>query len=266
MSHCSFILAALVVGTLALPAHAASPAQTLRVDGAERRFELTTITVRPRAIILALHPRPASGAGMRHISDLDAWAEKGGYIVAYPDGVGGGWAADSNAASADEAFLSSLAIHLRAKFGSPRTPIFLVGVSNGAAMAERMMIAKPELFAGVALISGALPSSEQAAGVNVVKPVGPMVVMIGQDDQNAAALFASAETRRARYGCVLSQRVSSPSAVRTLYDCQGQRLEEWRMEAGHVWAGSVNSGPLSWPQAPFRTTDEILKAFDLAGT
>ncbi|WP_197026684.1 PHB depolymerase family esterase [Caulobacter sp. UNC358MFTsu5.1] len=246
------------------PAWAAPETRTLTVDGAERRFELTTISAPPRAILIALHPRPASGAAMRHISDLDADAGKGGFIVAYPNGINGGWAADEASGRADEAFIAALAVHLRARLASPTTPVFLVGVSNGAAMAERMLLAQPNLFAGAALVSGGLPAPDKPAQT-LRRPVGPLIVMIGDSDQNAAQLAASAQARRARYGCRLRRELATPGAARAVYDCQGQVLEEWRMQAGHVWPGAVDSGPLSWPDAPYRASQEILRTFALGG-
>ncbi len=87
MRIAALVLLALIV--CAPPAHASISSETLRVGDVVRTFELTTTWSAPRAIVIALHPRPATGAAMRHISGLDARAEDGRFIVAYPDAAGG---------------------------------------------------------------------------------------------------------------------------------------------------------------------------------
>lgn len=261
MRHTIRFLFCLAALSAVSPARADSAAQTVTIAGAARSFRLTAGETPPRAILIALHPRPASGAAMRHISGLDARASEGRYAVAYPDGVGGAWNAEGAVGPDDEAFLLALAKQLRQQLKAPTAPIYLVGVSNGAAMAERLILDTKGVFAGAALISGGV--TDVPAPLAPTRPPGPIMVMVGDTDQNVAGLTAAAQARRARYGCRALSTETLKGAEKAVFECQGARLEEWRMRAGHVWPGAVDSGPLSWPDAPFRASDEILRLFGL---
>ncbi len=159
----------------------------------------------------------------------------------------------------------ALLAHLRSALGLPEAPAYLAGVSAGAAMAERVVLEHPDAFSGAALISGALdPAATPHRAAPALADV--TLVMIGQEDPDFGRLQAVARLRRDRNGCRAVSRVAVRAAATTeVYECDGARLEEWRMEAGHVWPGAADSGPLSWPEAPFAATDEILRMFGLSG-
>ena len=248
----------LMMMTTASRAQVSVASRHLIVDGQSRTYELTRPAARPQAILIALHPRPASGAAMRHISALDTRAEVVGFVLAYPDGIEGGWNADGAGLADDDRFIESLIGHLRTTLNLATAPVYLVGVSNGAAMAERLLNQHPAWFAGAALISGGL---EEATSPGTGLLSGPVLVMIGDDDPAVVALTQAALARRARFGCAPERTEDRPDASRTIYRCEGGVLEEWRLKAGHVWPGAVASGPLSWPDATFVAADEVLRVF-----
>ncbi|MEV6495279.1 polyhydroxybutyrate depolymerase, partial [Actinoplanes sp. NPDC051633] len=46
---------------------------------------------KPVPLVVALHFYPGSGDGLRQMIDMDAKADEHGFLVAYPDGVSGGF-------------------------------------------------------------------------------------------------------------------------------------------------------------------------------
>lgn len=68
---------------------------------------------RPSALVIALHFYPGTASSMRELAGLDALADKDNVLVAYPDGVGGGFNALVCCGSQDDVgFLSALTGHL----------------------------------------------------------------------------------------------------------------------------------------------------------
>ena len=162
----------------------------LTVDGRERRFTLRLPTGASGDIPLLLvlhgnHP-DATGQFMRQWTSFDQQADRWGFAIAYPDGVGGCWADGRGVTTADEAgvddvmFLRAV-IHWSAqRYGTLVDRAVVAGISNGAFMAHRMGIDAGDQVAVIAAVAGGLPASLR--DVTPAHAVSAMLVH-GTDDE-----------------------------------------------------------------------------------
>src|SRR5271157_4259244 len=77
------------------PARAQTLERSLTVGGLARTYRLhvppNRMTNQTAALILVFHGRGGSGAEMEQITGFNDLADRAGFVVAYPDGVGKTW-------------------------------------------------------------------------------------------------------------------------------------------------------------------------------
>lgn len=143
---------------------------TMRFAGRERTYLVHTpsglISDAAPPLVIALHGRPGNGRGMARLSQLNDVADRHGFIVVYPDGIGGEWTehmdlVDPDAARRahspnDVAFLIALADRARTEFHSDPRRTYVAGFSNGGFMALRLACEQPRRFAAFAVVGAAL--------------------------------------------------------------------------------------------------------------
>lgn len=146
----------------------------------------------PAPLVIALHGRYGTGAGMAQLTELNTVAEEEGFVVAYPDGLGQngdtGWsymhglAGVPGQAADDTLFLEQLIQDLSADLSIDQARVYVTGWSNGGFMVERLACEAPDRYAAFALVSATgyagLPTlcAEQ-------RPVS-ILMMHGTDDNN----------------------------------------------------------------------------------
>jgi len=137
-------------------------------------------------LLIALHGSPGNGPGMRISTGLDEIADKEGWLVAYPNGSGGGWAAGCNCSDPDFAgvddvgFLRRLIARIDDEYPVDSERIYAVGFSIGGVMTFRLACDLAEDVAAVGAISSTM-SWTQMASCSPAAPV-PLLLMIGDDD------------------------------------------------------------------------------------
>ena len=152
----------------------------------------------PVPLLVALHGAFSTGAKMAEETGFSRLADRAGFIVAYPQGIGifgllQHWNAGfcCGKAEADDwddvGTVLRLVEYLAARLPVDRSRVYLVGMSNGGMLAYRLAAEHPERFAAVAVVSGAIGSSE--AGVERYRlpvPARPVPVLIihGRDDDH----------------------------------------------------------------------------------
>lgn len=139
-----------LAAALSFPAVAATPSveRTLQVGGRERSYHLYRpvglAKDAPVPLVVMLHGGLGSGEQAEEAYGWDREAERGGFVVVYPDGVGRTWNAGGECcgpakrkAVDDVGFLDTLLDTVARDEHIDRRRIYLAGMSNGGAMTYR---------------------------------------------------------------------------------------------------------------------------------
>ncbi|MFG1413055.1 PHB depolymerase family esterase [Xanthobacter sp. VTT E-85241] len=122
----------------------------------------------PRPAIIALHGAAQTSESFKGYFGLEPTAAREGLVVAYPQGFGRVWDDSRPAAmrlkaalrpGEDVPFLLALAQSLVAEGIADPNRIYLVGISNGGFMVERMACEHAETFAAYAVIMATAPAN-----------------------------------------------------------------------------------------------------------
>lgn len=145
---------------------------TLRQDGRSRSYALFDPGVSAASpLILALHGTGGSANRLHGFlgGELERVAERRGWLVAYPEALGGSWndcrrgtGSRSRAAGlSDVAFLKELIGRLVREGRADPDSVFLLGYSGGGHMAFRMALEAPEAITAVAVFGANLPDEQE---------------------------------------------------------------------------------------------------------
>src|SRR4051794_31635504 len=128
---------------------------TLEVGGRTRTYHVhypTKVPDGPASLVIGLHGGLGSGRQFEENTGFDAVADSNGFIVVYPDGIGGvmgdqdlrTWNAGNCCGPArqqnvdDVGFISALIDHLSSTMAIDEDRVYAVGHSNGGIMAYRL--------------------------------------------------------------------------------------------------------------------------------
>ena len=153
-----------------------SGAEQLRLsmqhDGVMRHYEVYLPTAwqdqAEPALLVVLHGLRGSGSRVAELSAFNARAERQGFIVVYPDSQASRWNYLYAIPGAfdgpdDPGFLTRLTDSLSATYHIDATRRFIIGISNGGFMAQRMACEPESRYAGFASVAAggfaALPGS-----------------------------------------------------------------------------------------------------------
>ncbi len=152
---------------------------TFEFDGLTRTYLLHVPTGdgHPAGLVVNLHGGGGDGQGQERLTNFDAAADRHGFVVVYPDGIGKNWADGRGASEPDRqgiddvGFIVALAAKLEHDFGIDPGHVFATGMSNGGFMSNRLGCDRPDVFAAIAPVAGTL-------GVNVAcAPSRPVAVL-----------------------------------------------------------------------------------------
>jgi polyhydroxybutyrate depolymerase len=118
-------------------------------------------------LLVALHGGTGNAKQFESQSNFDSIADKENFIVVYPDGLGlfefnfhiwnsGYIKTDLTGGVNDVDFLYKLIESLKVQYSIDSSKIFMTGHSNGAMMTYRMAAEYPNLFSGIAPVSGSI--------------------------------------------------------------------------------------------------------------
>ena len=215
------------------------------------------------ALVMMLHGGFGDGANAERADGWDAVAERQGFVVAYPDGIGRAWNAGTCCGTPhqrnidDVAFLTAVVRDAEARDGVDPQRVFVTGMSNGAIMAYRMACEAPISIAAIGPVAGDLL-------VPCTSPRGPVSVLAihGTADQNVPLKggygtrgfthtdHTSVADSLARWRAI--DRCGSPQVTRrapvtteTTACAGGAAVDLITIEgAGHQWPGS--KPPPAW--------------------
>jgi polyhydroxybutyrate depolymerase len=153
----------------------------VRVGGRTRTYLLHRPARAPAesAVLLAFHGGGGTAAGMARLTHLNDVADRHGFVVVYPQGVGQSWAGGLGGTPADQAgvddvgFVRALIDHLARSDHIDTTRVFATGLSSGGFMAQRLGCELSDRIAGIAPVAATLPVTVAAQ----CAPPHPMPVL-----------------------------------------------------------------------------------------
>lgn len=144
--------------------------RTITVAGRQRGFWLAPPAGPTAPLLIVLHGRGVNGRGMAAMSGLSVRGPAAGFTVALPDAADGVWDDGRDLPEMrgrgdvdDAAFLRQLATQLMKEGAAGSDPPWLVGMSNGAFMAERLARHCALEVAGLALVAGTAAAPSRRA-------------------------------------------------------------------------------------------------------
>ncbi|BBZ73804.1 extracellular catalytic domain type 1 short-chain-length polyhydroxyalkanoate depolymerase [Mycobacterium paraseoulense] len=191
---------------------------TFRSGGMDRTYLLHVPPGTPVGLVLSLHGGGGTGNGQRGLTGFDAVADAHNLLVVYPDGYDKSWADGRGASPADRrriddvGFLVGLVDKLRNDYGIAPGDVFVMGMSNGAFMSNRLACDRADVFAAVAPVAGTL-------GVGVAcHPSRPVSVWAAHGTADPLVPFRGGVVR-GRGG--VSHAISADSMVNTWRSADG---------------------------------------------
>lgn len=246
----------------------------------------------PRPLLVVLHGAFSTAAAMEKETGFSQLADRDRFIVAYPQGIGlFGWLQHWNAGFCcgraeaedwdDAGTVLRLIARLEGRLPIDPARIYLVGMSNGGMLAYRLASEHPGRFAAVAVMAGAIGSSEEGTVPYQLPPPGrplPVLILHGRTDRHIpfaggvsprqgggrsySSVAAAVDFWRRADGCAEApSRVSgTPESIEeiTWDGCRaGSAVTRIALPGwGHVWPGKAATA--------FLPADEPLHGFDAA--
>jgi len=186
--------------------------QTINVEGIERQYRVyiprSYDDVEAVPLLLALHGGMGSAQQFEKQTGFNEIAERDGFIVVYPDGLGvfkysfhvwnSGYIRAGIGQNADDVlFLYTLIKHLQTTYRIDPSHIYITGHSNGGMMMYRMGGEHAEIFAAIAPVSAAIGgyASPESPYYQIPIPTQPLSVVHvhGRFDKNV--LYDGGETQ-----------------------------------------------------------------------
>jgi polyhydroxybutyrate depolymerase len=209
-------------------------------------------------LVLVLHGAFSTGGGIERCSNFSNLADREGFVVAYPNGIGFfgflqhwnaghccGLAAEDHVD--DVGFLRYVMSDVSNRLHIDPQRVYVVGHSNGGMLAYHFASMDCAHIAGVGVVAGALGSAQGAR--KPLREVGPpqtpvpLIVIHGREDRNVPfeggtgfrpvgrrylSVLGSAEGWAGYCGCELSPDVCDDSQA-------GHRIMAWRDIDGNTW-------------------------------
>jgi polyhydroxybutyrate depolymerase len=146
----------------------ADPERTITVDGRQRSYLLHRPqrgSGKPMGLVLVFHGGTETGADAARISGFDRQADRAGFVVAYPNGVGKRWSDGRGTTAPDKqgvddvAFVRALVRDVGKSVSIDPGRVFAAGMSNGAFLAHRLGCEMSDVLAAIGPVIGSMPSS-----------------------------------------------------------------------------------------------------------
>lgn len=278
----------------AATAAASIAATTAPTTAAKRTVTVTTkdgerqaIVVHPAnagpkpALVVMIHGGLGSDTQAEQAYGWDDEAARGGFVVAYPNGLDKTWNAGNCCGAAqrngvdDVAFLHALVAQLERTDGVDPTRVYAVGMSNGAMMTYTWACRDPGELAAIGPVAGTLgtpcPSPHPITVIAIHGtadqhvPIDGGVGPAGKTGVSYDSLAQSLAPFIAANGCADSPEVTkAPPLTTSVWSCAAAESVTTRVVdgAGHQWPGSIKPSTagrkllgIDPPSTAFNATD-----------
>lgn len=263
-------IAAVLLGMVLWPqlTTAAEVAGTLMHAGKERTFLLALpekTSGDPLPLVIVMHPYPGSGRGIAELSGFSAIGEREGFIVAYPDGINGGYNAIMCCGAEDDVgFIKSLIEKVSVEHKVDPSRIYATGISNGGDMSYRLVTDLPGVLAAIAPVSGGMTDEWMDQLVEAPKNPVSLITFQGKKDKYYALFRTSSDFWLMMRDCKASvSPVENTNIERALADCaDGTAAAVYTLpDMGHAWPGGTGGSQLAYPAAPIKASELIWEFF-----
>ncbi len=123
---------------------------------------LTDTANHPEPLIVALHGSGMQGKEMADKTALSQLADREGFVVVYPDGLKKKWNVSGKAAEDNVAFVHALIHQVENARSIDPQRIYVVGLSNGGILAQKLACEDPHEIAAIATVAASLPTQFSA--------------------------------------------------------------------------------------------------------
>jgi len=135
---------------------------------------------KPMPLVLDLHgfgsPVAFGVSGERLISGMDRISQDGGVVVAWPQGIKNAWNSVRSSKLQtgdidDVSFLLALVEEIKLSVNIDSSRIYIMGISNGGAMAQVVACEASNIFAAVSTVAFQFPMDPQDCGLELAIPM-----------------------------------------------------------------------------------------------
>ena len=218
----------------------------------------SSTATRPLPLVVALHGSGMQGKEMAEKTALSKLADQAGFIVVYPDGLKQKWNVSGAAPEDNVEFVHALIDHMQQLRSIDPQRVYVVGLSNGGILAQKLACEAPDGIAAIATVAASLPV-QFSSHCQTQKPVSLLMVNGTADSVVPWRGGAAPKVKVGRNlsiptipdvvnfwqqhnSCPASGKVEQPSNLVEVTDyssCQAQSevMLVALQGAGHVWAG-----------------------------
>lgn len=221
-------------------------------------------------LVVALHPGFSTDTAMEKLTSFDEYADKNGFIVAYPNGIKLAWNAGTCCATPmrehvnDVQFVADVVHDIASKYYIDMSRTLVTGFSNGAFLTHYIACLQPGLFTHYAAVEGTLMASPSQCQTG--KPT-PFLIIHGTADPRVpynggtfedtyrmsvadqVSMLASRNQCRSTQQNVFYNK--SPAVCKTVDGCAGKVSYCTLSGVGHQWAGK--RAAMTWLLGPGTT-------------
>lgn len=154
-------------------------------------------------LVIALHGGKSSGRRLVETSRLNEISDQENFLVVYPDAKYGNWSDGRSVISHgtnDVDFINTLITSLASNHSVDTSRVYVIGISNGSFMAQRLACELPHKISAISVIAGALPIELES----VCQPDRPMPVIMFSGTKDNTVPWSGGTMSRGEGGKVLS--------------------------------------------------------------
>ena len=236
--------------------------ESLKDQGQNRTYYLHTprssLFARPLPLVVALHGSGMQGKEMADKTAFNQLADRANFIVVYPDALKKRWNVSGRTSEDNVAFVRHLISQVQQVRPIDSTRIYIVGLSSGGFLAQKLACENPDQIAAVATVAASLPKQSfsncqkqfpvsllmvNGTGDTVVPWQGGRILLTQLGSPvSILSIPAAISFWRDHNGCEPSGEVSQVSRlvkVTNYSACRfGSEIELAALKgAGHVWSG-----------------------------
>ena len=148
-------------------------------QGISRTYYLHTpasaSSTHPLPLLVALHGSGMQGKEMADKTALNKLADQAGFVVVYPDGLKQKWNVSGKSSEDNVAFVHTLIKQVQQIRSINSQQIYIVGLSNGGILAQKLACEDPNGIAAIATVAASLPN-QFATHCQTQQPVSLLMV------------------------------------------------------------------------------------------